>query len=96
MSAVDQPGRINVKELNQYMTCALCCGYLIDATTLIECLHSCSYMFACPRFVCEVITMFGFFFLVCRSCIVTYLESNNLCPICDVEVHRTKPLLNSR
>lgn len=34
--------------------------------------------------------------LVCRSCIVQYLQSSKFCPICDVLVHKTKPLLNIR
>ncbi|KAF5893963.1 protein AF-10 isoform X4, partial [Clarias magur] len=29
-------------------------------------------------------------------CIVRYLESSKYCPICDVQVHKTKPLLNIR
>ncbi|XP_076221037.1 uncharacterized protein LOC116432137 [Nomia melanderi] len=29
-----------VKELNEHIVCPLCRGYLIDATTLVECLHS--------------------------------------------------------
>lgn len=33
---------------------------------------------------------------VCRSCIVRYLETNKYCPVCDVQVHKTKPLLNIR
>lgn len=32
--------RMPVHELNPYLTCVLCGGYLIDATTIIECLHS--------------------------------------------------------
>ncbi|KAF5281372.1 hypothetical protein FQA39_LY17814 [Lamprigera yunnana] len=32
----------------------------------------------------------------CRSCIVQYLDKNKYCPICDVQVHKTKPLLNIR
>ncbi|XP_050524598.1 protein suppressor 2 of zeste-like isoform X2 [Daktulosphaira vitifoliae] len=32
----------------------------------------------------------------CRSCIVKYLETNRFCPICDVQVHKTKPLLSLR
>ncbi|XP_061186062.1 uncharacterized protein LOC133194108 [Saccostrea echinata] len=32
--------RMPVHELNPYLTCMLCGGYLIDATTIIECLHS--------------------------------------------------------
>ncbi|KAL1502717.1 hypothetical protein ABEB36_007821 [Hypothenemus hampei] len=62
-----------ISELNSGITCKLCKGYFIDATTIIECLHT-----------------------FCRSCIVRYLESNKYCPICDVQVHKTKPLLNIR
>ncbi|XP_043521769.1 polycomb group protein Psc-like isoform X3 [Frieseomelitta varia] len=29
-----------VKDLNEHIVCPLCRGYLIDATTLVECLHS--------------------------------------------------------
>ncbi|KAJ6224017.1 hypothetical protein RDWZM_002562 [Blomia tropicalis] len=29
-----------IKDLNDLITCSLCNGYLIDATTIIECLHS--------------------------------------------------------
>lgn len=36
------------------------------------------------------------FFTVCKSCIVKYLESNKYCPICEVQVHKSRPLLNIR
>ncbi|KAK3720041.1 hypothetical protein QZH41_015446, partial [Actinostola sp. cb2023] len=32
---------MNLKSLNPHITCVLCGGYLVDATTIIECLHSC-------------------------------------------------------
>jgi polycomb group RING finger protein 4 len=32
--------------------------------------------------------------LVCRSCLITYLENNSFCPICDVQIHKAKPFLN--
>lgn len=35
-----QPSRIKISEVNQHLTCPLCAGYLIDATTIVECLHS--------------------------------------------------------
>lgn len=38
-SSPPEPAKL-VKELNQFITCHLCKGYLIDATTIIECLHS--------------------------------------------------------
>uniref|UniRef100_A0A3Q3AVN9 Bmi1 polycomb ring finger oncogene 1a n=1 Tax=Kryptolebias marmoratus TaxID=37003 RepID=A0A3Q3AVN9_KRYMA len=65
--------RIKITELNPHLICVLCGGYFIDATTIIECLHS-----------------------FCKMCIVRYLETNKYCPICDVQVHKTKPLLNIR
>lgn len=33
--------RIKITELNPHLMCVLCGGYFIDATTIIECLHSC-------------------------------------------------------
>lgn len=35
-----QPNRIKITDLNSYLTCPLCAGYLVDATTIVECLHS--------------------------------------------------------
>ena len=40
--------------------------------------------------------MIIYFVPVCRSCIVKYLQTNKYCPVCDVQVHKTKPLLNIR
>lgn len=33
--------KIKLKTLNPYITCQICRGYLIDATTVTECLHTC-------------------------------------------------------
>uniref|UniRef100_A0A8C4X595 Bmi1 polycomb ring finger oncogene 1a n=1 Tax=Erpetoichthys calabaricus TaxID=27687 RepID=A0A8C4X595_ERPCA len=65
--------RIKITELNPHLMCVLCGGYFIDATTIIECLHS-----------------------FCKTCIVGYLETSKYCPICDVQVHKTRPLHNIR
>ncbi|KAJ8973010.1 hypothetical protein NQ317_004608 [Molorchus minor] len=65
--------KIPIIDLNQHITCKICNGYFVDATTIIECLHT-----------------------FCRSCIVKYLENHKYCPVCDVQVHKTKPLLNVR
>ncbi|XP_065334612.1 polycomb group protein Psc-like [Cloeon dipterum] len=32
----------------------------------------------------------------CRSCIVKYLDTSNYCPMCDVQIHKSKPLQNLR
>lgn len=33
--------RIRLKSLNPHISCKICRGYLIDATTVTECLHTC-------------------------------------------------------
>ncbi|CAH0384867.1 unnamed protein product [Bemisia tabaci] len=67
------PQKVAVREMNPHLICTLCGGYFIDATTIIECLHS-----------------------FCKSCIVKHLETSKYCPICDVQVHKTRPLENIR
>ena len=32
---------IKVKDLNEHITCFICGGYLVDATTITECIHTC-------------------------------------------------------
>ncbi|KAG5336369.1 BMI1 protein, partial [Acromyrmex charruanus] len=73
MSGQSGGQRVCLTRLNEHLTCKLCGGYFIDATTIIECLHS-----------------------FCKSCIVKYLENNKYCPICEVQVHKSRPLLNIR
>lgn len=34
---------IYLTDVNAYITCVLCKGYLIDATTITECLHTCNF-----------------------------------------------------
>ncbi|CAH0549274.1 unnamed protein product [Brassicogethes aeneus] len=63
--------KAKISDINEHLICKICNGYFIDATTIVECLHT-----------------------FCRSCIVKYLESNKYCPICEVQVHKTKPLLS--
>lgn len=86
--------RIPITELNQHITCTLCKGYFIDATTIIECLHTCTitttFLVTQPPILTDSL------FTVCRSCIVRYLETNKYCPVCDVQVHKSKPLVNIR
>ena len=35
-----------------------------------------------------------FLFLVCKSCVVKFLQSNKHCPQCNIKIHETQPLLN--
>ncbi|XP_072037982.1 polycomb complex protein BMI-1-like [Amphiura filiformis] len=66
--------RLKLTELNPHLTCGLCSGYLVEASTLMECLHS-----------------------FCRTCILRYVEQRNQkCPVCDIPIHKTKPLNNIR
>ncbi|XP_046387465.1 polycomb group protein Psc-like [Ischnura elegans] len=70
---MNRPSRLKLSDVNPNLLCVLCGGYFIDATTIVECLHS-----------------------FCKTCIVRYLETSKYCPICDVQVHKTKPLQNIR
>ncbi|XP_064613882.1 polycomb group protein Psc-like isoform X2 [Liolophura sinensis] len=65
--------RLKITDLNPHLKCVLCGGYYVDATTIIECLHS-----------------------FCRTCILRYLETSKFCPICDVMIHKTRPVTNIR
>jgi len=38
------PRKLSLADLNTHLVCVLCGGYLIDATTIIECLHSCEFI----------------------------------------------------
>lgn len=38
-----KPSKVLLSSVNPSITCNLCKGYLIDATTIVECLHSCEY-----------------------------------------------------
>ena len=35
--------KIRLKTLNPHIACSICNGYLIDATTVVECLHTCKF-----------------------------------------------------
>lgn len=64
---------VHLNSLNANITCSLCGGYFVEATTIMECLHS-----------------------FCKSCIVKYLETSYNCPVCQTEIHKTRPLLHVR
>lgn len=70
---MQRPTRLKVIDVNPHLSCILCGGYFIDATTITECLHS-----------------------FCRACIVRYLETSKYCPVCEVQVHKTRPLQSIR
>lgn len=52
-TALLNKNRKKVKDLNDIITCSLCQGYYIEATTINECVHTCKYtemMFVCGIF----------------------------------------------
>lgn len=54
--------KVSLSDLNTHLVCVLCGGYLIDATTIIECLHSCELgCFFCllfiTWFICYIIVL---------------------------------------
>lgn len=91
--------KLKIKDLNEHIVCYLCAGYFIDATTITECLHTCefhpSWLKWCHKSVkCHCSTLLCFCFVVCKSCIVKYLQTSKYCPMCNIKIHETQPLLN--
>lgn len=81
---------IRCVDLNDNISCSICKGYLIDATTVIECLHSCK----CTQSHCRVFAYLSrFSFAVCRTCILQHIEKSVVCPHpnCERVIHDTKP-----
>lgn len=46
-SRISRTSRRKVKDFNDSITCSLCSGYLIEATTINDCLHTCKYSWIC-------------------------------------------------
>lgn len=36
-------GGVKLTDVNPHLVCVLCHGYFVDATSIVECLHSCKY-----------------------------------------------------
>lgn len=36
--------KLKVRDVNCFFICTLCRGYLVDATGLVECSHTCEYL----------------------------------------------------
>ena len=41
---MQRASKLRLTEVSPHLICALCGGYLIDATTIVECLHSCKLL----------------------------------------------------
>jgi hypothetical protein len=71
----------------EHFKCEICQGYIIDATTLSDCLHPCKHLifiFRISRNKNKYLIFIFFLLQVCKTCIVTYLETDvTRCPTCD-------------
>ncbi len=91
--------KVKLKDISPNLSCNLCSGYMIDATTTIECLHSCKKYNYFKLYAYRSMNKFAlnlFMITVCKSCIVKYLENSEYCPVCEVQLHSTKPLSGLR
>lgn len=52
--------KIKLKPLNPFITCRICKGYFIDATTIVECLHTCELATEVASFTDETTAKFPF------------------------------------
>ena len=69
------------------------CHFNLSLSKHLTCTHIHDYVYRCKLHV----SVFCFLSSpVCKSCIVKHLQSNNECPICNIVVHETQPLLNIR
>ena len=60
--------KLKISDLNPHIMCVLCGGYFIDATTIIECLHSCECVVNSFDAVCVV-------YLFDAVCVVHLLDA---------------------
>lgn len=91
------PPKAELRELNHLITCKICKGYFIDATTITECLHTCKLNNSlCFKFVflgkSPSVADDFLPFSVCRSCIVKHFKKSLRCPECEVQVETGCPL----
>lgn len=69
-------------DLNEWITCYLCGGYLIDATTLVDCTSLHSFCRSCiVKYVKEFESIAG---------------TRPFCPVCETPLHESKPTSSLR
>lgn len=55
--------KIRLSTLNNHITCEICGGYFIDATTVTECLHTCEFALSyLHQYLCMTLNCFLFGF----------------------------------
>ncbi|XP_026804886.1 polycomb group protein Psc-like [Rhopalosiphum maidis] len=64
--------------------------------TLVKSLNPHLVCVLCAGYYIDPTTIVECLHSFCRSCIVKYLETSRFCPICDVQLHKTRPLLSIR
>ncbi|XP_071481800.1 polycomb group RING finger protein 1-like [Diadema antillarum] len=50
----------------------------------------------CAGYFIDATTVTECLHTFCKSCIVKYLQTSKLCPMCNLKIHETQPLLNLR
>lgn len=82
--------RLQVRELNSNLLCTLCGGYYVDATTIVECLHSCmcfsllcNFCSWCCWYLYLMMLLFLLLPLVFFCCLITvlFLHSSSSLPL---------------
>jgi len=50
--------RVRLKTVNSHIICCLCKGYMINATTITECLHTCKLVIhvSCTLYIKYIVT----------------------------------------
>jgi len=64
---------VKLRDLNEHITCSVCGGYFVDATTITECLHTCEFHFA-SRFVSTIFKVYK----LCLEKLCIYMTFNML------------------
>lgn len=96
-SPATQQSKVLLDNVIPFITCNLCKGYLVDATTIVECLHTCKWSIPLPP-PAPVIHLGMILQLpnfvpstVCHSCIMIHLRQKQYCPCCELMINKTKP-----
>merc|ERR1719266_966470 len=50
----------------------------------------------CSGYLIDPVTVVECLHSFCKSCIVKHVETSKLCPVCQIQIHKTKPLLSLR